>query len=274
MATSPSTTRWLTLTDASSELKGKVAIVTGGSRGIGAATSLKLAQAGADVAIIHQSDKSPTDLEKSLAKYRSRVLMIDNIDVSDASRVKRAVESTKRKFGQIDILVNNAGIYAHSLPEKTSEDEWDKIMGVNLRGAFLFSREVGKVMIKGGRGGRIVNISSIDAFQPEYDFPHYDASKAGLVGLTRSLALSWGRYGICVNAVAPGLVDTGDLWKVAKRRAEAFKKASPLHAVVELDDVASAILFLCLKASSKITGQTLVVDSGVSLTGYMALAKS
>src|SRR5207245_3944445 len=115
----------------------------------------------------------------------------------------------------------------HSLPERTAEAEWDRVLDTNLKGAFLCSREAARHMAKARRGGRIVNMASIDAFIPEHDFAHYDASKAGLVGLTRSLALSWGRYRINVNAVAPGLVDTGNLRAAAGRRATGVGEPPP-----------------------------------------------
>jgi NAD(P)-dependent dehydrogenase (short-subunit alcohol dehydrogenase family) len=254
-------------------LRGEVAIVTGGSRGIGRAVSYRLAEAGADVSIVHVGGATPAGLEGSIKKLGRRALVLSRSDVSKASSVKKAVAETVKRLGHIDILVNNAGVYKHSFPEETSDEEWDHILDVNLRGAFLFSREVAKRMIRSGRGGRIVNIASIDAFLPESDFAAYDASKAGLVGLTRSLALAWGKHGINVNAVAPGLVDTGNLWEAAESRAKAFRKNAPLGKVVEPDDVANAVIFLCSAASSRITGQTIVVDSGVSLSGYMSRAR-
>ena len=252
-------------------LEGKAAIVTGGSRGIGAAIAVRLAQSGADVAVVHRGSATPQETERSIRELGRRSLVLNGIDVSDASAVRSAVGTTLAEFGRLDILVNNAGIYKHSLPEETTDAEWDEVLGVNLRGAFLFSREVGRAMIKAGKGGRIVNMASIDAFQPESDFAHYDSSKAGILGLTRSLALSWGKHGINVNAVAPGLVKTEGMLDVARNRAEAFKKAAPLRRIPSPEDVAAAVAFLCSESSSGITGQTIVVDSGVSLSGYMSL---
>jgi len=251
------------------DLKGKIAVVTGGSRGIGAATSIRLAEAGADIAIVHRGGANPLGLEKMIRQLGVKVMSLNSTDVNNAAGVKKAVKAIIAEFEHIDILVNNAGIYKHSMPEETSEREWDEVIGTNLRGAFLMSREVGRAMIQFGRGGKIVNVASINAFLPESDFVHYDASKAGLIGMTRSLALSWGKHGITVNAVAPGLVDTGSLWSTARDRAVAFEKSAPMHQVLEPDDVANVILFLCSAFASRITGQTIVVDSGVSLAGYM-----
>ena len=254
-------------------LDGRVAVVTGGSRGIGAAITYRLAQAGADVAVVHSGHETPTGLRRSIEKLGRTVATLPGSDVSKDSVARRVVREVIEKFGYVDILVNNAGIYPHSLPERTTEAEWDRVLDTNLKGAFLCSREVARHMAKARRrrGGRIVNIASIDAFIPERDFAHYDASKAGLVGLTRSLALSWGRYRINVNAVAPGLVDTGNLREVAGPRAEAFERFSPLGEVPKPEDVANLVLFLCSEAASKITGQTIVIDSGVTLSGYTTL---
>jgi 3-oxoacyl-[acyl-carrier protein] reductase len=252
-------------------LSDKVAVVTGGSRGIGAAITYRLAQAGADVAIVHSGRKTPRDLTRSIGKLGRTVATLSDSDVSEDSVARRVVREVIERFGHVDILVNCAGIYPHSLPERTTEAEWDRVLDTNLKGAFLCSREVAKEMTKARRGGRMVNIASIDAFVPERDFAHYDASKAGLVGLTRSLALSWGRHRINVNAVAPGLVDTGDLREVAGKRAEAFERFAPLGGVLKPEDVANLVLFLCSEAASKITGQTIVIDSGVTLSGYTTL---
>lgn len=252
-------------------LEGKVSIVTGGSRGIGSAISYRLAQAGSDIAVVHTSGYSPKSLILSVTKLGRRIMDVPHTDVSNEDDVKRAVDNVVNTLGRVDVLVNNAGIYTHNLPEDTTAEEWDRVLAVNLRGAFLFSREVGRQMIYAGRGGRIVNIASIDAYQPEPDFAHYDASKAGLVGLTRSLALGWGRYGINVNAVAPGLVETPDLWKSARSRANAFKRFSPLGKIPRTEDVANLVLFLCTPASSMITGQVITIDAGATLTGYMGL---
>ena len=252
-------------------LSGRVAVVTGGSRGIGAAIAYRLAQAGADVAIVHSGHETPSGLTRSIEKLGRTVANLPDSDVSKDSVARRVVREVIEKFGYVDILVNNAGIYPHSLPERTTEAEWDRVLDTNLKGAFLCSREAARHMAKARRGGRIVNMASIDAFIPEHDFAHYDASKAGLVGLTRSLALSWGRYRINVNAVAPGLVDTGNLREVAGPRAIAFERFSPLGGIPKPEDVANLVLFLCSEAASKITGQTIVIDSGVSLSGYTTL---
>ena len=254
-------------------LQKKVAIITGGSRGVGEAISLRLAQSGADVAIVHSGQSEPRELLARVSKLGRKALHLPGIDVSEERSVKAAVAETLDKLGHVDILVNNAGVYVHSLPEKTTTKEWDRVVGVNLKGAFLFSREVGRHMIAGKRGGRIINIGSIDAFSPEGDFASYDSSKAGLVGLTRSLALSWGKYGITVNAVSPGLVNTNNLWKSAKKRAQAFVRFSPLATVLEPADVANVVAFLCSDEASKITGQNIVIDSGATLEGYMALTR-
>jgi 2-deoxy-D-gluconate 3-dehydrogenase len=252
------------------DLSGKVAIVTGGSRGIGAAVAQRLLRAGSKVAVVHASPDSPLFF-RSLKGSRSKALAISGVDVSRPAQVKQAVRRVIEEFGDVDILVNSAGVYPHSTPTKTAEVEWDRVIDVNLKGAFLTSREVAKMMIRMGHGGKIVNISSIDAFVPEPDFAHYDASKAGLLGLTRSLALNWGKHGITVNAIAPGLVDAPGIERDFPKRVRSFRRFSPLASLASPDDVANAVLFLSSKLSDKITGQVICIDSGVLLSGYMSL---
>ncbi|MCL4339543.1 MAG: SDR family oxidoreductase [Thaumarchaeota archaeon] len=254
-------------------LKGKVAIVTGGSRGIGKAIVYTLAQAGADIISVNVSSNHPVELEQSIKKLGRRFLSFSSSNISRSSTVKTIVDNSLAEFGQIDVLVNNAGVYTNVSPVETKDEDWDRVLDVNLNGAFYFSREVGKKMISASRGGRIVNITSINAFRHEVDFAPYETSKAGLIGLTRSLAVNWGKYGINVNAIAPGLVNREELWKFVRPRAEAFVKFAPLGKLVEPQDIAYLVLFLCSSAASKITGQTIVVDSGVSLKSYMALTE-
>ncbi|MDG6928162.1 MAG: SDR family oxidoreductase [Nitrososphaerota archaeon] len=253
-------------------LKGKVAIITGGSRGIGKAVAFELAQAGANIVSVNVSSNQPSELAQSIQKLDCRFLSFPSSDISKSSTVKTIVEKVMSEFGRIDILVNNAGIYTNLSPIETDDKSWEQVFDVNLNGAFYFSREVGKQMIK-AKGGRIINMASINAFRHETDFVNYEASKAGLIGLTRSLAVNWGKYGITVNAIAPGLVNRDNLWEVVRPRVEAFIKFAPLGKLVEPEDIAHLVLFLCSSAASKITGQTIVIDSGVSLKSYMALTE-
>ena len=251
------------------DLTGKVAVVTGGNRGIGAAIAGRFLRAGARVAIVHSSTERPA-VSRPLQVPPSALLDLPEVDVRSQSQVKRAVSQVLEHFDDLHVLVNNAGVYPHSLPTETSEAEWDRVLDTNLKGAFLFSQEAAKSMLRLKHGGKIVNMSSIDAWVPERDFAHYDASKTGLLGLTRSLALSWGEHGINVNAVAPGLVDAPGLGRAVPKRVRLYKRFAPLSKLVTADDVANVVLFLCSDLSSKITGQVICVDSGVLLSGYMS----
>ncbi|HXW94247.1 MAG TPA: SDR family NAD(P)-dependent oxidoreductase [Nitrososphaerales archaeon] len=254
-------------------LTGKVAIVTGAARGIGKVISCVLAQAGADIVSVDVNPNHPVELQRSIQELGRRFLSFPNSDVSRSSTARLVVDQVLSNLGHVDILVNDAGTFTTGPLLETKDEDWGRVLDVNLTGAFYFSREVGKKMIAAAKGGKIVNIASISAFRHEPDFANYEASKAGLIGLTRSLAVNWGKHGINVNAIAPGLVNRDDLWNVIRPRAEAFVRFAPLGKLVEPEDIAHAALFLCSPASSKITGQTIVVDSGVSLKSYLALTE-
>ena len=254
------------------DLKGKVAVVTGGRRGIGAAISLTLAQAGANVVVVDLDAEEPRELVRSIKSLGKGPLLLLSTDVGVEEDVKRMVKTVLSKLGKIDILVNNAGIFSQFRPEDMKEEDWDRVFNVNLKGAFLCSREVARHMIKRGSGGRIINIASVNAFLPETNDTPYDTSKAGLVGLTKDLALNWGKYKINVNAVAPGLVYREGIENEIPERVDAFTRAAPLGELVLPKDIANMVLFLASEASSKITGQTIAVDGGIQLFGYMSVA--
>jgi len=256
------------------KLKDKVAIITGSSKGIGAEIANTLYSAGANIVIIyHKSAKEAEKVKRNIEEKGMKVF-IYKTDVSEPKQVKEMVKAVFEKFHRIDILINNAGIYPHTEAIHMTDAEWKKVINVNLMGALLCSKEVAKFMIDSGRGGKIVNISSISSFQPEKAFSHYCASKGGLISLSKALALEWGKYNINVNTIAPGLIDTGELEKYAKERMNAYIKLCPLKRIGNPKDIAYTVLFLVSKASDFITGETIIVDGGIVLGGYMELVSA
>ncbi|MFN8623817.1 MAG: SDR family NAD(P)-dependent oxidoreductase [Chloroflexota bacterium] len=250
------------------DLSGRVALVTGGGAGLGVTLCRTLAEAGADVAVL---GRTATSVESTAAAVRAlgRRAIAIHADLRDAAQVRAAVERTAAELGRLDILVNNAGVYPHASLLDLPEDEWDDVFAINLRGAFLAIREAARVMIAQGDGGRIVNIASVDAIAPEPRFSHYDASKGGLVALTRSLALELGPHRITINGVGPGLIDGPGLEANVPKRKAAFLAHVPLGTVGQPQEIADAVLFFASDLASWVTGQTLYVDGGVMLAGYM-----
>jgi 3-oxoacyl-[acyl-carrier protein] reductase len=248
------------------QLEGRVALVTGGARGIGAATAARLAAEGASVAVL--------DLDESAAQASADALgtraMGVGADVSDAGAVEAAVARVKDELGPVGVLVNNAGVTRDNLLFRLTEDDWDTVMNVHLRGAFLMSRAVQAHMVE-AKWGRIVNLSSVSALGNRGQ-ANYAAAKMGLQGFTRTLAIELGPFGVTVNAVAPGFVVTEMTAATAARlklTPEQLQQASaeqtPVRRVGQPADIAGAIAFFAGEAASFVTGQTLYVDGGASL---------
>ena len=250
------------------DLSGRVALITGGGAGLGAVLCRVFADAGAAVAVMGRTGASCQAVADGLIAAGGRAIAIE-ADLHDAAQIRGAVARTAAELGRLDILVNNAGVYPHSSLLDLPDEEWDDVMAVNLRGAFIAIREAARVMIAQGDGGRIVNIASVDAVAPEPRFSHYDASKGGLVALTRSLALELGPHGITINGVGPGLIDGPGLDRYVPRRKAAFLEHVPLRSIGRPDEIADAVLFFASDMASWVTGQTLYVDGGVMLAGYM-----
>jgi len=248
-------------------LKKKVAVVTGGAVNIGRAISVKLAAAGARVAIIYNSGNAQAlDVSAELKKSDCEHLLI-KADLTKETEVIEAIKKVAEHFGRIDVLVNNAGIFGLSMQHELPSNDWDEVFNVNVRGLFLTTREVLKKMMKQTDGGIIVNIASINGIHPGFGMTaHYDASKGGVIAYTRSLALEVAHYGIRVNAVAPGLVNSEILRKFAPELASTVEDCTPLKRLTEPDDVANVVLFLCSQASQHITGEIITVDGGYLLT--------
>jgi gluconate 5-dehydrogenase len=245
------------------DLTGRVAIVTGGSRGLGREMAEGLAEAGASLVLCARRAQWLTPTVRALQDLGYRVEGLE-CDVGRPEHVQAVVDLAVSAFGQIDILINNAGVSWGAEPEALPLEKWHGVLEANLTGAFLFSQAAGREMLK-RKYGRIVNIASIAGLQGLVNGPHYaaySASKAGLLGLTRELAASWGRRGIRVNAIAPGFFHSrlaDPAIPLAEPTIRAFNPIPRVGAPGELKGVA---LFLACDASNYITGQTIVVDGG------------
>ena len=245
------------------DLTGRVAIVTGGSRGLGEEIAEGLAEAGAKLMLCARRDEWLLPTVKTL-RGRGFVVEAALCDVSKPAEVQAVVDKTIATFGQVDILVNNAGISWGDEPETMPVEKWQKVIDVNLTGAFLFSQAAGREMLK-RQYGRIINIASIAGLHASVNGPHYvgyASSKAGLMGLTRELAGTWGRQNIRVNAIAPGFFPSR-LTEVLLPKAEASLKASsPIPRAGIAGELKGVAVFLAADASNYITGQVIVVDGG------------
>jgi len=249
-------------------LTGRVAIVTGGSRGLGEEMAEGLAEAGAALMICARREQW---LTPTLDRFRGLGFRVDGIaaDVSDPADVQAVIDRTLAAYGRIDILVNNAGVSWGAEPEALPLDRWQKVIDINLTGAFLFAQAAGREMLK-QEYGRIINIASIAGLQSAVHGPHYAAyaaSKAGLMGLTRELAASWGRHNIRVNAIAPGFFPSRLADPVLPLVEPSIKATSPMPRVGAEGELKGVCVFLASDASNYITGQTLVVDGGRTIGG-------
>ena len=246
------------------ELKDKVAIVTGAGRGIGRGIALSLAKNGAKVVVTDISDEI-FEVVKEIEATGSQGLAV-KCDVTDREQVDDAVKKTLEIFGRIDILVNNAGIYPFKSFTEMTEEEWDKVMNVNVKGIFNFTKAVLPKMIE-QKYGKIISISSIAGSVVGYaSLVHYSASKAAVLGFTRSLAIEVAQHGINVNAVCPGPIETpGTKEGLTKEVYEQTKKTIPLGRWGQPEDIGNVVVFLASDKSSYITGQCIVADGGTTI---------
>jgi 2-deoxy-D-gluconate 3-dehydrogenase len=242
--------------------------------GIGQGVAFRLAEAGASV-VIADRDLEAAQRTVGLISERGGRTMALQVDVSSVTDAQMMVQQTVDAFGQVDILVNNAGIFPFAPTLDVSEALWDRVLGVNLKGAFFCAQAAASQMAQAGMGGRIINIASIDALHPTGALTHYDTSKGGLVMMTKSLAKEFGPYGITVNAVAPGSIATPGATAATATSTQgdggqdlmaAFLARIPLGRVGQPDDIATAVLFLASDAASYVTGSLLVVDGGYLLS--------
>jgi len=244
-------------------LEGRVAVVTGGSRGIGRAVATSLAEDGASVVV---SGRDAVRLEaeaKELEALGVPVLAVPG-DVALREDVDRLVERARERFGRIDILVNNAGITRDGLLVRMKDEDWDQVLNVNLRGAFLMTRAVAKVMMR-QKGGRIINIASTAGTMGNIGQANYSAAKAGLIGLTKAAARELAHWGILVNAVAPGLIDTDMTAALSPEAREALLAQIPLKRIGVAREVAEVVRFLVGDGASYVTGQVIHVNGGLYL---------
>ncbi|MBI2866856.1 MAG: 3-oxoacyl-[acyl-carrier-protein] reductase [Chloroflexi bacterium] len=248
---------------AAADLAGKVALVTGSGRGIGKAISLKLASHGCDVIIsdVLEQDGRATAEEVQRLGVKSVFL---SVNVTDTASVERLFQEAQSQMGGVDILVNNAGITKDNLLLRLSDADWDAVLSVNLKGAFLCTRAALKQMLR-KRWGRIINIASVVGIQGNAGQANYAASKAGLIGLTKTAAKELGSRNITANAIAPGFIQTQMTEKLSPEVQKEVIKRIPLGSLGTPEDVAATVAFLASEEARYITGQVIGVDGGLSL---------
>jgi len=245
------------------DLSGQVALITGAARGLGRAISLALAHAGADIALGLRDANTGGGLSREIEGMGRRAFPLQ-MDVMSMQQVFRAVDDAVAHFGRLDILVNNAGVAIGSPAEDVLEDDYDRMLNLNLKGLFFASQAAARVMIR-QNGGRIVNLSSQAGFVALPGESVYCVTKAAIAHLTKCLAVEWGKHNITVNAVAPTFIATpGNLAELADPafRADVVERIAALHRIGEPMDVAGAVVFLASPAASLITGHTMLIDGG------------
>lgn len=243
------------------DLKDKSAIVTGGSLGIGAAIALELARDGANVAINYRKHADEANNIVAEIKKMGRKGLAVQADVSKTADADRMVKEALKEFGRLDILVNNAGINQDAVVWKMTEEQWDSVMDINLKGCFNYIHAVAPVF-KEQQSGKIINITSINGLRGKFGQSNYSASKAGIIGLTKSVARELGKFNVNVNAVAPGLIET-DMIKNAPEEVRQKALADiVLGRIGKTEEVAAVVSFLCTEKARHITGEVIKVDGG------------
>ncbi|APV44976.1 2-deoxy-D-gluconate 3-dehydrogenase [Dehalogenimonas formicexedens] len=251
------------------DLSGKVAIVTGGAQGIGKGIALRLAEAGASVAVSDINLESAQATVGEMKKMGYKAVAVQS-DISKVAEAERTVQETVKHFGDLHILVNNAGVYPFASTETMTEATWDKTLNINLKGLMFFSQAAVRAMAAKGHGGKIVNIASVDGLHPTGNLLSYDASKGGVIMLTKALAKDLAPKGINVNAIAPGAIVTpgasGGLAGMSQEQIDAVTKAFlatiPMGRQGTPDDIGRVALFLASDAADYITGSVVVADGG------------
>ncbi len=242
-------------------LDGKTAIVTGGSLGIGNAISLKLAEYGANVAMNYRKHKDEADATIAKIEKLGRQGLAVQADVSNFQDAEKMVNEVKSKFGRIDILVNNAGINWDGVIWKMTEEQWDKVLDINLKGYFNYIRSVSPIF-REQQSGKIINVTSINGIRGKFGQSNYSASKAGIIGLTKAIARELGKYSVNVNAVAPGLIETEMMKDIPENVRAAALQEIVLNRLGQPEEVANVVAFLCSDLARHITGEVIKVDGG------------
>jgi 3-oxoacyl-[acyl-carrier protein] reductase len=240
----------------------QVAVVTGSGRGIGHAIAVRLAQEGARIASVSRTEANAKKTADEINATRPDAAKAYAVDVADQDAVQTAAGQILEDFGRVDILVNNAGVTRDGLSMRMSLEDWDTVLNTNLKGAFVFTQALMRPMIK-QRSGRIINISSIAGLTGNAGQANYSASKAGLIGLTKTLARELASRGITVNAVAPGLIETDMTTVLSEEIRAAILQKVPLGKLGDPDDIAGAVAYLASPEAKYITGQVLTVDGGM-----------
>ena len=242
--------------------EGKVALVTGAASGIGLACALEFARGGADLGLVDVAGEEA--LAKAVAGLEAagvRVAVFRE-DVSDFASAERVVSEVVARFGRLDLLVNAAGVTADAPLWEMSEEQWERVVAVNLKGTFCYLRAAARHFRERRAGGRVVNVASVEAFRGRFGIANYAASKAGVVALTRAAAAEFGRYGVNVNAVAPGFTRTPMIERLPEQILEEARRESALGRLAEPADVARVVAFLCSDAARHVTGEVVRVDGG------------
>jgi 2-deoxy-D-gluconate 3-dehydrogenase len=257
------------------DLTGKVAIVTGGAMGIGKGIAKRLSEAGAKIMIVDIVEQKEAEATMSDIKSNGGEALYIQADLSDIKNLENIITQTVKEFGDLNILVNNAGIFSYCPVTELTEELWDKTINLNLKAVAFLSKLAVKKMIEKKHGGKIINISSIDSIKPTGNLSQYDSSKGGVRMLTKAFAKEVGKYGINVNDIAPGGVNTPGVTKIAgtnlsaeqqqamKVQMEQFISMLPLQRIGEPEEIGNAALFLASDASNYMTGSTMVVDGGL-----------
>ena len=244
------------------KFENQVAVVTGAGRGIGHAIAVRLAKEGARIASVSRTEANAQKTADEINSTRADAAKAYAVDVADQAAVQKVAAEIFEAFGRVDILVNNAGVTRDGLSMRMSMDDWDTVLNTNLKGAFNFTQAVMRPMIK-QRSGRIINISSIAGLTGNAGQANYAASKAGLIGLTKTLARELASRGITVNAVAPGLIETDMTTVLSEEIRQSILQKVPLGKLGEPEDIAGAVAYLASPEAKYITGQVLTVDGGM-----------
>ncbi len=246
-------------------MKDTVALVTGASRGIGKAIALRLAESGAEIAVNYLHSQEQAEGVVAIIRGNGGRAFAVQADISELEQVKKMCGTIKDELGPVDVLVNNAGITSDNLVTFMSEEEWDKVIDTSLKGAFLCTKIIGRTMAR-RKTGRIVNISSDAALLGDMMRSNYAAAKAGMLGLTKTAAREFSGYGITVNAVAPGVIETDLIEGMSEPKREKQKDMIPMKRFGTAEEVAEVVAFLVSGEASYITGQTISVDGGLCMS--------